>query len=328
MRLPLALALAGLAASPLVVRAQPIAPRVDGIAEAPVTSGVAAVRPDTGAVMADLRWLAHADRAGRAPETGGSAEARRFVERRFRQLGLEAFADGYVQPFTYAHRRDSSTVVAANVVGVLRGSVHPDSVIVVTAHYDHVGTSGGSVFHGADDNASGVAGLLAAAAYFARHRPQRTLVFVALDAEERGLQGARHFVAQPPVPLAHVRLNVNLDMIGRADAGAIYVAGTSYTPRLRPVVEAATAGIDGLAVRFGHDTPGTGRDDWTGQSDHAAFHRAGVPFLYFGVEDHPDYHRPTDTSDKIRPETLASTVEAVVRTLVRLDEAGTSPDGR
>jgi len=133
--------------------------------------------------------------------------------------------------------------------------------------------------------------------------------------------GARTFVSAPPVPLAQVRLNVNLDMISRSDAGEIFVAGTYAAPRLRRIVEEATAGIAGLSVRFGHDVPGTGREDWTNQSDQGAFARAGVPFLYFGVEDHADYHRATDDADKVRTPFFAATVEAVTRALVAVDRA-------
>ena len=291
----------------------------------------AAQRPDTARLMADLRFLADDARGGRAPETPGHRQARAYVEARFRALGLAAMpaapglvGSAYVRPFTYLDRRDSATVVAANVVGMVHGTAVPDSFVVVTAHYDHVGVQRGEVYNGADDNASGVAGLLAAAAHVAANPPRHSVVFAALDAEERGLRGARAFVAEAgapgaAIPLGRIRVNVNLDMIGRADRDEIYVAGTTATPALRPLVAEATAPVQGLAVRFGHDTPGTGRDDWTMQSDHGVFHGAGVPFLYFGVEDHPDYHQPGDDAHKITAARLGATTEAVIRTLVRLD---------
>lgn len=290
-----------------------------------------AQRPDTAVLMADLRYLADDAREGRTPETPGHRQARAYIEARFRALGLAALpaapglaGSAYVRPFTFLDRRDSSSVVGANVVGMVRGTAVPDSFLVVTAHYDHVGVRGGAIYNGADDNASGVAGLMAAAAHFAAHPPRHSVVFAALDAEERGLRGARAFVAEASVdgaavPLARIRVNVNLDMIGRADRDEIYVAGTTATPTLRPLVAEATAPVRGLAVRFGHDTPGTGSDDWTMQSDHGVFHGAGVPFLYFGVEDHPDYHQPGDDADKITAARLGATTEAVVRTLLRLD---------
>lgn len=291
---------------------------------------VAAQRPDTAALMADLRYLADDAREGRGLETPGHRQARAYIEARFRALGLAAVpaapalaGAAYVRPFTFLDRRDSTTVVGANVVGMVRGTAVPDSFVVVTAHYDHVGVQRGQIYNGADDNASGVAGLMAAAAYFAANPPRHSIVFAALDGEERGLRGARAFMAEAlapgaAIPLASIRVNVNLDMIGRADRDEIYVAGTTATPALRPLVAAATAPVRGLTVRFGHDTPGTGSDDWTNQSDHGVFHGAGVPFLYFGVEDHPDYHQPGDDAHKITAARLGATTEAVIRTIARL----------
>jgi Zn-dependent M28 family amino/carboxypeptidase len=282
-------------------------------------SAAAQPRVDAARLMADLTYLADDARGGRLPETPGGREARAFIERRFRALGLTPFEGGYVRPFAFTGR-DTTTRLGANVAGFVRGTVHPDSFIVVTAHFDHVGTREGEIYNGADDNASGTAGLMALAAHFAAHPPRHTLVFVALDAEEQGLRGARAFVAEPPVPLAQIMLNVNLDMIARGDRGELYAAGTHYTPRFRPVLERASAGVAGVTLRFGHDSPDLPpQDNWTMQSDHGAFHVAGVPFLYFGVEDHPDYHRPTDDADRINPAFYAAAVELILRAVEALD---------
>jgi Zn-dependent M28 family amino/carboxypeptidase len=191
----------------------------------------------------------------------------------------------------------------------------------VTAHYDHLGVRGGRTYPGADDNASGVAGLLAAASWFARHRPRRSILFVAFDGEELGLQGAKHFVAHPPIDLARVALVVNLDMIGRGDANTLVVAGTHHYPHLKDTVEAAARGRR-IRVAFGHDKPSPGNrsDDWTHASDHGPFHDAGIPFLYFGVEDHPDYHQPTDTADRIPAAFYVEAVEVIIETVRRFSE--------
>ena len=141
--------------------------------------------------------------------------------------------------------------------------------------------------------------VLAAARWFRAHPPRQSVLFVAFDGEEQGLQGARQFVANPPVQLDRVSTVVNMDMIGRGDKNVLFVAGTHHYPELKPAVEDAAKGRP-IAVTFGHDQPGLRQgEDWTQSSDHGPFHAARVPFLYFGVEDHPDYHKPTDTADKI-----------------------------
>jgi Zn-dependent M28 family amino/carboxypeptidase len=206
-----------------------------------------------------------------------------------------------------------------NILGTVRGTTDPDRWIVVTAHYDHLGVRDDAVFNGADDNASGVAGLLALAEVFARARPRHSLLFIAFDAEELGLRGARAFIADPPIPLGSVALNVNLDMVGRNAAGELYVAGPAHNPALEPLIDQVAASAPVTLIK-GHDRPG-GRpsDDWTTASDHGPFHLAGIAFLYFGVEDHPDYHRATDDFERIDGSFHARAVETVRRVIAAAD---------
>ena len=179
----------------------------------------------------------------------------------------------------------------------------------------------GEVYNGADDNASGTAGLLAIADHFVKNRPRHSIVFVAFDAEEVGLQGARAFVANPPVPKTAIVLNMNMDMISRNDAGELYVAGTHSYPQLLPFVERAITSAE-VKLIPGHDRPGVGSGyDWTNQSDQGAFHSAGIPFLYFGVEDHADYHRATDDVERIQPAFYARAVRTIT-SVARLIDAG------
>jgi Zn-dependent M28 family amino/carboxypeptidase len=210
---------------------------------------------------------------------------------------------------------------AANVVGRLAGTGGGARALVITAHYDHLGIRNGVVYQGADDNASGVAALLAAGRHFAAHRPRHPLVLAALDAEELGLRGARELIRSSILPRGSVALNVNLDMVSRNDANEIFAAGTFHSPWLQPILEDVQTRA-AVRIRFGHDRPprsGGGLDDWTDQSDHAEFHKAGVPFVYFGVEDHPDYHKPTDTADKIDPRFFGDAVDTIVEALRTLD---------
>jgi Zn-dependent M28 family amino/carboxypeptidase len=145
-------------------------------------------------------------------------------------------------------------------------------------------------------------------------------VFVAFDAEEGGLNGARAFVASPPIPTDRIALNVNLDMVSRSAKREIYIAGTFHTPELKAPLE-RVAKAARVKVLFGHDRPGTGSDDWTSLSDHGAFHAAKIPFVYFGVEDHADYHKPTDTADKINRGFFVDVAETVLDAVIQLDVA-------
>ncbi|MGH7128536.1 MAG: M28 family peptidase, partial [Planctomycetaceae bacterium] len=178
----------------------------------------------------------------------------------------------------------------------------------------------GEIYNGADDNASGTGALIEIARWFAAHPPENSIIFAAFDAEEGGLVGARGFVANPPAPADRIVLNVNMDMVGRNARNELYAAGTSHYGFLRPYLDSVAARAP-VSLRFGHDDPnGPRSDDWTTQSDHAAFHAAGIPFIYFGVEDHPDYHRPTDAVERLMPEFFAgaaSTVLDAIRTFDR-----------
>jgi hypothetical protein len=108
-------------------------------------------------------------------------------------------------------------------------------------------------------------------------------------------------------------------MVARGDKGELYVAGTRYTPWLTPIL-APVASRSPIKLLFGHDSGG-GRDDWTTQSDHYAFHRAGIPFVYFGVEDHEDYHRPTDTAARIKPDDFLAAAHTILDAVTEVDRA-------
>lgn len=273
--------------------------------------------------MADLHVLASPELAGRLTGTDGNRRAQEIVLERFKAIGLQPVGGSYRQTFSFDSTRGGAARTfpdAANVMGLVEGTAAPDSYVLVSAHYDHLGVREGRIHPGADDNASGVAALLAIAEWFARHPSPKSLLFVAFGAEEQGLQGAKHFVAHPPVELARISVVVNMDMIGRGDANRLFVAGTYHYPSLKPIVDAAAKGR-AIEVAFGHDRPtarGSGLDDWTQLSDHGAFHARGIPFLYFGVEDHPDYHKPGDTADRIPRRFYEEAATLVLETIARL----------
>ena len=164
--------------------------------------------------------------------------------------------------------------------------------------------------------------MLAAAEYFTHHQPRRSILFIAFDGEEEGLRGSTFFIAHPPIPLKAIALEVNLDMVSRGDKNELFVAGTYFSPELKDPLAAVSRGRH-LTLLFGHDRPiDLAGDNWTKASDHGPFHDAGIPFLYFGVEDHPDYHKPTDTADKIPRGFFVEAANLIVDTVIIFDTGG------
>lgn len=271
-------------------------------------------------LWSDLSILAADDMEGRGPATPGGEKARAYIVSRLEQLGVAAPPMGRLQPFQATSRR-GAVVNGVNVLGMIPGRTRGDRYIVVTAHYDHVGIADGQIHNGADDNASGVATMLALAAELKRQAPEHSVIFVAFDAEESGLLGAKHFVEAPPVPLESIALNLNFDMTARAETdGKLWVTGTYQHPAFRPLLE-GIAPVGGIALAFGKDTPqDTGANNWVEASDHGAFFRAGVPFLYLGVEFHPDYHQPTDDVERVRPEVFQSATTLAIQSFRALDQ--------
>lgn len=244
------------------------------------------------ALMEDVRVLSADAMEGRGTGTPGADKARAHLVGRLAEIGVEPVGEVFEQAFTYQARGEERRGV--NLVGRIKGrSAGP--ALLIMAHYDHLGIHEGQIHNGADDNASGVAVVLAIAEAFAAEPPEHEVIVALLDAEEVGLRGARALAADPPRPLDEIGLVMNLDMVARNDRNELYASGAAHYPGLRPWLERLqqTAEVD---LRLGHDQPVEGEPyaDWTDLSDHAAFHAKGVPFVYFGVEDHADYHKPTD----------------------------------
>ena len=256
--------------------------------------------------------------------------------------GDASFASDLAVSGGFEAKTDQTTV--RNVVGMVEG-IKPDEYVVVGAHYDHLGHgeygSGqpGDIHNGADDNASGTTVLLEVAEAIANgERPERSVIFVGFTAEEVGLVGSRHFVAEPPVKIDKVVAMLNLDMVGRIRDDQVFVGGDGSAEALGPIVADALQafGLEREAMRL------------DGNSDHAPFIGEGVPavFLFSGLHD--EYHRPGDDTDLINFDgmtALATAAEQIVyamasapaetlafvdprRTGVRLGIAAEPGDGR
>lgn len=275
---------------------------------------------DAGSMLRFTETLSSDALEGRATGTRGNEAARDFLQKRFETLGLQMLGDSFIHPFTATpDTAGASPVNGVNVVGMIKGETD-GPVLLITAHYDHLGIVNGEIYNGADDNASGTAALVDLAHYFSLHKPLHDIIFAALDGEEIGFLGAHALMDDPSVPMSRVALNLNFDMVSRSEAGELYVAGTFHTPELLPLIErvAAEAPVKLIA---GHDDPDLGKaDDWTSQSDHSVFHDAGIPFLYFGVENHPGYHTPSDDYANITPDFFARAGDTLVMAAIAADE--------
>ena len=279
---------------------------------------------------AGVAWLADDAREGRGLGTDGLAEAGGWIAERFAEIGLEpAGSDGFRHSFpatipdpTNPHA-EGTQVEAFNVVGRLpAGAPRPlDGVIVIGAHYDHLGMGGpGSlapdvraIHNGADDNASGTMALIEVARSLAERREtlRRDIVFVAFSAEERGLIGSSMFVHAPPagVAMSDVVAMLNMDMVGRLGDERLQVLGGESAEEWDEIVTPA-------CDRHGLDCMLSG--DGVGSSDHSSFFAADVPVLHFFTGAQPQYHRPEDDAQLVDTEgavRIVQLIESITETL-------------
>ena len=246
---------------------------------------------------------------GRQAGTEGAELAKTYLLDRLTMIEGAIVSE---EAFTFGEENRSATNIIADFDANEAGPL-----LVVTAHYDHLGRGTGDIYNGADDNASGVGAAISIAEHFVQNPPSNDVRIVLLDAEERGLAGARHHVDADATYTQRPVLNLNLDMVSQNADGEIFASGTSHNPKIRPLIEALNT--PDVTIRFGHDTPDLGPNDWTLMSDHAAFHEASHPYVYFGVEDHANYHKPSDELETISPKQYAAFVDALVQVAETLD---------
>jgi Zn-dependent M28 family amino/carboxypeptidase len=273
---------------------------------------------DAKQLLRDDETLSADDMQGRGIGTPGGAKAREYIVARFKEAGLKPLNNSYLQPFDFANRNNEK-MNGTNVIGYVTGKNNPEKYIVITAHYDHLGIVKDEIYNGADDDASGTAALFALANYFKEKRPSHSIIFVAFDGEESGLRGSGKFLAEPPVKKESIVLNINMDMVAHNDKNELYASGTFHYPALKPQLETIAKSAK-VKLLIGHDRPEQKSDDWTNQSDHFAFHQAKIPFIYFGVEDHKDYHKPTDDFVNINQEFYIRAVETILETVKTFDK--------
>jgi len=267
-------------------------------------------------LLKDVEILSSDAYEGRKTGTKGAELSRAYLSKRFEEIGLKPISalGGYEQLFSF-NNSAGEKVYGKNMLAYIPGK--SEEIIVISAHYDHIGVINNEVYNGADDNASGVAGLLKIAAHFKKQQPNHGIIIAAFDAEEMGLRGSKAFIADPAIPLTKIRLNINMDMISHNDKNEVYACGTFKNPGLKKYF---IFNNNRIKVLFGHDDPASGHEDWTSQSDQGSFNAVNIPFIYFGVEDHKDYHKSTDEYENINKTFFNDAVSAILQVTSNIDK--------
>ena len=221
------------------------------------------------------------------------------------------------------YKLEPTILSTSNIVGMIEGSDRKDEYLVLSAHYDHMGKEGSSIYYGADDNASGTSAILEMARIFMQAKkdgygPGRSIVFIAFSGEEQGLLGSAHYTKQPIYPLHNTTANLNIDMIGRTDGNSkndyIYVVGDhQISSELKPLSTSVNKKYTKLKLDYRYNNP-KDKEMIFYRSDHYNFAKKGVPVIFFTNGVHPDYHKPTDTVDKIDLELMTKRVQYIFLT--------------
>jgi hypothetical protein len=271
---------------------------------------------------------------GRETGTEGEVRASKWIADHFDQLGLSPKGvEGPLQTFSYkphppmqVHGLGDSTKMGMALVNEIMGNnvlyAHQAAKTqfwgVIGAHYDHLGYGDeNSLFRGepkihsgADDNASGVAGMLELARRFSQLPTGHSMLYAAFSGEEKGLWGSNHFCKSPTVSLDSIRYMINFDMIGRLRGDTLAVYGTGTSPRWMELLDACNS--DSLIL--------VPSESGVGPSDHTSFYLEGIPALHFFTGQHPDYHKPSDTADKINEQGMLKIVNFVDRIVRKLND--------
>ena len=263
----------------------------------------------------NLYTLASDEFEGRGTGYPGDLKASEFIVNYFKTWDIKGAygTDNYLQKFSVNVGRKYSY----NVVGYLEGQDvnYKNEVIVIGAHYDHLGKSGSKIYYGADDNASGTAGLMEIAKAFASIKEglKRTLVFIAFSGEELGLIGSKYQVQNPFFKLDDTKYMINLDMIGYLRNKKLYFLGGGMYSFMENLIKEISANYADEITPYITSTPGSG-------SDHVSYSNKGIPTLFLHTGLHSYYHTTADTPDKINYEGLETTVKVAIEIIWRLNQ--------
>ena len=265
---------------------------------------------------------------GRNTGERGQKKAVEYLKDYYIDQGIpSALEDTYFQTVPESFFRAGSGIKASeNVVAFIKGSTKPEEYVVISAHLDHVGVrDDGEVFNGADDDGSGTVGVLEIAEAFnkaveAGYRPQRSIVFLHVTGEEKGLYGSRYYAENPIFPIENTVADLNIDMIGRVDdahkdnENYVYLIGSD---KLSTQLDSISTAVNNKYMNIDLDYTYNDENDpnrFYYRSDHYNFAKQGVPIIFYFNGTHEDYHRVSDTPDKINYPMLAKRAQLVFLT--------------
>lgn len=279
----------------------------------------------TAAIQGHIKTLADDSFEGRGTGTAGEKAASDYIINQYKKLKLQPKGEKgtYLQsfPFKAGAHGEGAAGTANNVIGYLDNGAA--TTIIIGAHYDHLGLHGqtssldanpqNKIHNGADDNASGVAGVIELARYLTdnKKKEKNNFLFLCFSGEELGLLGSKFFTENAPIDLTTVNFMINMDMIGRLDpqTKSLLVHGTGTSPAWEPLLKKLAT--ESLAVKT--DSSGTG------PSDHTSFYLKDIPVLHFFTGSHSDYHKPSDDTEKINLAGEAEVLKLIAKIIDDLD---------
>ncbi len=277
----------------------------------------------------NLYVIASDEMEGRDTGSPGQKRAGEYMVNYYKNLGIsfpKALGSYYQKvPSDFMKKRGGSNLPdSENILAFIEGSEKPEEIVVVSAHYDHVGTKNGVVYNGADDDGSGTVAVMEIAKAFQAAKksgkgPKKSVLFLHVTGEEHGLFGSEYYTDNPVFPLANTVVDLNIDMIGRDDPENrgkqyVYVIGSEMlSSQLKLINEAANKRTNNLELNYKYDDPNDPQRLYY-RSDHYNFAKNSVPVAFFFDGIHEDYHKPTDDVEKIDYDLLAKRTQLVFAT--------------
>lgn len=291
-------------------------------------------------LKASLKVLTSDELGGRRTGELGQKKATEYLTAYYKRLGIATPPNttSYTQEIPASFMRGAQMRLkdTENVWAYIEGSEKPEEVLIISAHYDHMGILLDQIYYGADDNGSGTSAVMEIARVFQDLvnkgiRPKRSILFLHLTGEEFGLFGSRYYVQHPIVPLANAVANINIDMIGRksreykAEDDFIFVVGSNKISQdLQDAIEKSNTETVQLTLDYKFDDENDPQKIYY-RSDHYSFAEKGIPAVFFYNGTHEDYHLPTDTYDKIDFRLLNKRTQFIFQTAFNIANANERP---
>ncbi len=277
---------------------------------------------------------------GRDTGEPGQKKAAEYIRSFYKKIGIDSPESPFVKDYFQLIPKGTFPRInneTENVLGFIKGSEKPEEILIISAHYDHVGMENGEIYNGADDDGSGSMAILEIAEAFKQaekdgFQPKRSILFLHVTGEERGLLGSKYYTdTQPVFPLANTIANLNIDMIGRVDdahkdnPNYVYLIGSDkLSAELHNLSEEVNKNYFNFELDYTYNDDNDPNRFYY-RSDHYNFAKNSIPIIFYFNGVHEDYHRPTDTPDKINYDLLAKRTQLIFATAWELANRETRP---